>query len=293
MQGQQPKKPINALELKAELARLRVKRSETRDPDIRSALDLRIEQVEQSLLEQKADTPEEPEIPEIPPEPPTTAQLREAEQLVRQARVEKMRENHRASTDLLKKAAEVAPGSPAVLETLGDDLAERRQYKQAREVYGRAFRLDPKNVGLERKYAICVSQMASMGSLDDQMRAHLSDSPFLSADDSLASGGAAIFLSALLPGLGHVVLGKTATGFGIMAAWLLCGGWLLLMYEDLGRLIGMATGGAGSPNPLVLLPVALMMAIYIGTLASFKGRGAAAKKKPLERPKPPVDLPFE
>ncbi|MEZ0324924.1 MAG: tetratricopeptide repeat protein [Fimbriimonas sp.] len=275
--------------LKAELARLRVKRSETKDKDIRAALDVRIGQIEAEIRPIEK-PPEEEEI-EIPTEPPTAQQLAQAEQLVREARVEKIRGNTRGATDLLKKASEVAPGAPAVLEVLGDDLVERKQLDQAKKAYKQAWKLDPKNVGLERKYATVVVQMDAMGSIDDQLRMNLSDSPFSEAE-ARASSTAAIFLSALLPGLGHVVLGRQV-GFLILGAWVLCGIWLTVMRKDLAGLLAFATGGHTSPNLAVLLPVMLMAGIYLGTLASLKSAKKAHKRKPPDRPQPPVDLPFE
>jgi tetratricopeptide (TPR) repeat protein len=276
--------------LKAELARLRVKRSETKDKDIRAALDARIAQLEQEI--RPAEKPPEEEEVEIPTEPPSPQQMAQAEQLVREARVEKIRGNVRGASDLLKKASEVAPGAPTVLEALGDDLVERKQYDNAKKAYKQAWKLDPKNVGIERKYATLVAQMDSMGSIEDQLRMNLSDSPF-SETEARASLGAATLYSALLPGLGHVVLGKKV-GFGIMAAWVLCGIWLFVMYEDLAMLLTMASGGGrGSPNVAVLLPLMIMAGIYLGTLGSLKSARKQTVKKVVERPKPPVDLPFE
>lgn len=272
--------------LKAELARLRVKRTETKDKDIRAALDVRIGQLEAEI--RPVEKPAEEEEIEIPIEPPTPQQLAQAEQLVREARVEKMRGNTRGAGDLLKKASEVAPGAPAVLEVLGDDLLERKQYEQAKKAYRQAWKLDPKNVGLERKYAIIVAQMDVIGSIDDQMRMNLSDSPFSEAD-ARASLGAATLYTALLPGLGHIVLGKKV-GFVILGVWVLGGLWLFSRYEDLARLM---KGDLSAGSVAVLLPLAVMVTIYIGTLASLKSQKKQAVRKPIERPMPPVDLPFE
>ncbi len=276
--------------LKAELARLRVKRSETKDKDIRAALEVRIQQLEEQIRPAEKAAAEE-EI-EIPVEPPTPVQLAEAEKLVREARVEKMRGNTRGAGDLLKKASEVAPGAPAVLEVLADDLVERKQYEQAKKVYKQAWKLDPKNVGMERKFAMIVAQMDSMGSLEDQLRMNLSDSPF-SESAARASLGAATMYSVLLPGLGHLVLGRKV-GFAILGAWVICGIWVFLMYKDLAQLMTMATGGGrGTPNVVVMLPVMIMAGIYLGTLASLKSATKKVVRKNVERPKPPVDLPFE
>ena len=275
--------------LKAELARLRIKRSETKDKDIRGALDERVRQIEAQIL---AEPPKaEEEEPEIPPEPPTPAQLAEAENLVRQARVEKMRGNSKGAGDMLKKASEVAPGAPAVLEVVADDLAERKQFERAKKMYKQAWQLDPKNVGLERKFATLVAQMDALGSIDNQLRMNLSDSPFLNESEALASANAAIIMSAVFPGLGHAVRGKSV-GYAIMVAWLLCAGWLFFMKDEVAGLFRMAAG-SGTPNLVVMVPLLIMAILYLGTLASLKTSTRNVRKRTIDHPRPPVDLPFE
>lgn len=297
MQGTNEEKgPLDAL--RAELERLRQKRADTNDPDIVSALDLRIRQIEAELPAETAPaeapvaTPE-PEEEEAPPPPPSPKEAEEAENLIRQARVEKMRNNRQASTDLLKKAAQIAPGSPVVLEALGDDLAERKKMIEARDTYKKGLAVNPKSVSLDRKYASTVFAIQTAGSLDDQMRRNLSDSAFLTSEDKVASLPVAIMCSAVLPGLGHFILGQTARGAGIMAAWFLCGLWLLSMFGEVAKLFAFAAGGREQPNLVILLPILLMTVIYVATLSTFKGASRDATRKAPERPKPPVDLPFE
>lgn len=299
MQGpNEEKDPLDAL--RAELGRLRQKRQETTDPDIASVLDLRIGQIEAELPKsdeapQEAPSEKEEEVvEEAPPPPPTPEEALEAENYVRQARVEKMRNNRQAATDFLKKAAAVAPGSPAVLEALGDDLAERKKMLEAKEIYAKAVALDKKNVGLERKYGQAVLAVEAAGSLEDQMRMNLSDSAFLTSADKVASLPIAIICSTVFPGLGHLILGQTAKGAWIMGAWVLFGTWLLSMFGDVAKLFAFGMGGGREqPNLVVLLPILIMAVIYVATLASFKTVGRETTRKPPERPKPPVDLPFE
>ncbi|CAN5414599.1 hypothetical protein BH11ARM1_BH11ARM1_04420 [soil metagenome] len=286
MQSEKGPDPNDPKVMKAELVRLRIKLSETEDVDIRTALKERITQ-----LEAKMPAPEAEAVAAPPPPPPTPAQAAEAEQLVRQARVEKMRNNTRGATDLLKKASEIAPGSPAVLEVLGDDYLERRQIAQAKDAYQRASQLDPKNVGLERKYATLVAQTAMMGSLDDQMRASLSDSPFINSSDARASGTAAVMLSAIFPGLGHIVLGRQS-GFAILGAWIVCLVWVILLREDVKALVAYRPEN-GTPNMVVMVPLLIMALIYFSTLASLKSAQRSHTRKPISHPQPPVDKNFE
>src|ERR1700722_569193 len=113
MNPEPPSNPADAL--REEIERIRVKRTQIKDPFIWDALDQKVAHLEKRL-EALTKPKVEVEEPEEVFEPPTPKQLQEAEGFVRQARVEKMRGNAAASTDMLRKAAEAAPTAPAVLE---------------------------------------------------------------------------------------------------------------------------------------------------------------------------------
>lgn len=301
MQDPEPSSPEAIRKLREELVRLRLKYQQSTDRDIRSVLQLRITQIEEQLPPEALQEPTEPletepalEEPEADLPPATREQLEEADKFVRQARVEKMRGNPAKSTELLKQAAAAAPGSASVLEALGDDLAERKQLKAAMDAYRRAFKLDASNVGVEEKLANIALTMGSMGSIEDQMRRNLSDSPFLNEADAVARMPAAVMLSALLPGTGHIVLGRAGQGFAILGAWVISLIWMLSHWFDLVKLISLSSGGREKPDMIVLAPLLLMAVIYVSTLGSLKGMsGQVGRRKPIDRPRPPVDLPFD
>ena len=281
-----------AEQLEQEIARVREKQQALEDPELREALQMKIAHLEAKLL---AMPKEEAVEPELLPEKPTPEQLHAADGLIRQARVEKMRGNVQRSTELLKEAVEAAPTAPAVLEALGDDLMERKQRKEALNAYKRAVKLDPTNVGLERKYAELVLGSSISMSFDEAMRADWSESPLLSSNDHVASGPAATLLSIFLPGLGHIVLGRTATGVAILCAWIASFLWLTLMKKDLAefgaKLYGRASGA--QPNYLVLIPLILLVGIFIGTINSLRVPKKLGGRGKVDRPTPPVNLPFD
>lgn len=288
MEGEIVVSPID--ELSVEIARLREKREANEDPEIKEAIGLKITALEIKLEKLKENHPEAV-LSETEIKPPTEAQLQTADGYVRQARVEKMRGNMVRSTELLKLAVEAAPGAPSVLEALGDDLVERKLMKDARQMYQRALKLDPKNVGLETKYANVVLGTSLSMSVEEQLRLGMSDSLFLTSQDHVASASAATFLSLLLPGLGHIVLGKTLSGIAILSAWLACGFWLLFMAKDLRELAKTFQHGGGSFNPLVFAPLIVMAIIFIGTVNSLRIPKSGARSRS-NRPAPPFDLPF-
>ena len=184
---------------KAEIARLRAKLATIQDRDIRAAIQERVDALAAQVVEPEP-TPEVEKETVAPPPPPTPRQAEEAERLVRHAMLEKQRGNKAAVTKLLEEAVAVAPGAPATLEALGDDFAERRRTKEALECYKRAIALDPNNVGLDRKHAMLVFNVGTAGTIEQQLRANLSDSFLLTSGDQVANLGVARILSFFVPG---------------------------------------------------------------------------------------------
>lgn len=313
MQGPEPATDEQA-KLRQELTRLRLKHKESTDRDIRTVLQMRIDQIEAQLPpDARGDIPAPKpganapvggtpaasnsiaaaeiveNVEDLPP--PTPQQLQEADALIRQARVEKMRNNSQKATDLLKQAVAAAPSAPSVLEALGDDLMERKQVKAAKDAYQKAFKLNPKNVGVEEKLASAALTIGTLGSLEDQMRNHLGSGL---DSEAMARIPYAALLSAILPGSGHIVLGKNGTGIPILVAWLVSVIWFLTHWFDFVKWLSVLKGGHEQPNAIVFVPLVLMAVIYVSTLGSLKGLGGkGVKRKDVVHPKPPVDLPFD
>lgn len=211
-----------------------------------------------------------------PPEqrPLSADEQAEVEALVKQAQLAKIRKQNSVATKLLKEAAEKAPRSAVVLEALGDDLMERKMYNGAADSYGKAVVLDPANVALERKHAdaIYYGQAAGLG-LELE-------------DDTLASPRARIFLAAILPGVGQMVRGAVAKGALIM------GGFVISLIVT--GVIKAENDKRPTPENrfLFILPLAFALVFWMwGILDASAGRKEGPRR--IDRPKPPVDLPFE
>ena len=270
---------------KAEVARLRAKIATIQDRDIRAAIQERIDALSVGIVEGETTLASaEPEA--LPPPPPTPEQAERAEKLVRHAMLEKRRGNQARVTELLQEAVAVAPGAPATLEALGDDLTERRRAKEALDCYKRAMALDPKNVGLEKKHAMLVFSVGTAGSLDDQLRANLSDSFLPTSSDHATSLRVAKFVSYFMPGLGHILLGRPSMGFGLLGGWIGCLAWVAVARNLAGKNGGLAFS--------VYLPALIAFVILVTALSTLgAAREAARPKSGPPRPKPPVDLPFD
>ncbi len=261
-----------------------------KDDDVREALNiqasmlgLKIVRLRRGLTEDAPEAEPEPESAPLPP--PSAEQLEQAEKLIQRAALEKRRGNNQQSTDLLKQAADIAPGAATVLEALGDDLMDRGNYAAAHEAYRSAHRADPTNVGIERKYALISSSTVRTMSVEDQLRLGV-DSPFVRPEETMASPKVARILSFFIPGSGQLVLGYPRKGLAIFLVWLVSASLFFLA----GYL-----GGKGSPIPSwAYFPLAVAVVTWIvGIYDSNSGQKGAEKKATVNRPTPPVNMPFE
>jgi len=300
-------------DLRKELTRLREKRLKATDKSIISVLDMRINQIEtevpelanagyaedQEKLAREAKAAakklEEEEIQRILSLPkPSKAEMDEAEKFIRQARLEKQRGNKQAVTEALTKATKIAPGSPLVMEAMADDLLERKQFKQAKLLLKQATTLDPKNVGLERKYAELVLRGSGNYSIENQLR--YGDDLLLSGEDQVAGVWAARLLSAFVPGVGQMVLGRTVKGICLFLGYVVCFAVIVVWQDSFKEfLTGLYKPHAHSGNIMMVVPLLISIAIWIYAMVDLGGQKAktVARQHKVDRPAPPVDLPFE
>lgn len=289
--GSEPIRDPEAIRL--EIKRLEAKLFAADDPDIAGAL-------ETKLATLRAELPKEADeltVAAEPPAPPSEEEAAEAERLIVMARLEKGRGNRQASTDLLKQATAIAPGSATVVEALGDDLLDRKRYKEAKEAYAQAHAIEPSNVGIERKLANAALASATGMSIEDQLRMGM-DGPLLSPEESLASAKVATLLSFLLPGSGQIVMGRNVTGISIMAGWVLMIVWIVVLRDELQGLLGMmglsGADGPRRPNGLtVMLPIAIAAMLHLTSIFLAGSAAKASTGRRIDRPIPPVDKPFE
>jgi tetratricopeptide (TPR) repeat protein len=203
--------------LRGQIQTLEAKLKIATEPMAVAALQEKLADLRKRLASPKSKRAErEKETEEPLPDPPTPEAAAKAEELIRQARVAKMRNQAQEATNLLHQAVAVAPGSPTVLEALGNELAERKRYTDARSAYYQAHRLAPNNLALERKYA----QMVLYGISGETAKAQ-ADSILLTSEDTMADAKWATVLSLFIPGIGHLVLGENVMGFSLISTWLL------------------------------------------------------------------------
>ncbi|MCX7798988.1 MAG: hypothetical protein N2109_01440 [Fimbriimonadales bacterium] len=186
--------------------------------------------------------------------------------------------------ELYRKAAQTAPSSASVLAASGEGLLDHRMVQEAKDLLQRAKELAPDDPNVERQYARAVLAAAEgVWSL-----------PTSQAGLDYASAKSATLLSMLVPGLGQLVAGRTTKGVTMLAGWVACLAWALLIPKGLSGLVAILFGSLGSEvNLLVLLPLAGVFAFWLAAIYDMNAEAKRARPSRPDRPKPPVDLPYE
>lgn len=284
--------------LQAKISELQYKADRATDEDIKEGFNLeviklgmKVARLQRGFDEELPSEVERTEHDEEELEPlpkPTLAELTEADSFIQRARLEKTRGNLQGSTDFLKKAAEIAPGAAPVLEALGDDLAERKQYAAAHEVYKRARRADPNSASIERKYAALAMYGKGGMSIEEQIAINLSDAPLTAPGEEYASPRVAALLNWFIPGLGHFVLGYPKKGLTIfLIVTLSISIFFLLNYMT------SPASGRSTPPGYAYFFIVLAIVTYIAGIMDTMTMAKKTERKHIDRPVPPVNKPFE
>lgn len=199
-----------------------------------------------------------------------TALILKAEDLIRQYRLAKQRGQALAATDLLSQANAVTAYSAQVQEAMGDEYAAKNEWTKAKEAYHLAHRLNPRDVGIERKYAEIVLRSNRNFDIENALRSGSIDALLLSQNDQVARPGMAALLSFCLPGLGQFVLGKNVLGGTLLGTWLVSFVFLFLHFRTSKGHVDALTIGAG-------IVVILTIIVGVGDCLS-----AGKKKNKLE-----------
>lgn len=214
---------------------------------------------------------------------PDPKKVAEADALLVRARLAASRGQRTEAERLLREASDLAPNAPSVLQAIGDAHAEAKRWAEARDAYAKAVRLEPGNVALERKHAAAVFQIAQ-GQLDSM-------SSSAGHFDGMATARAAALYSLLLPGLGHILSGFVGVGVGIMAAWVFS--VVAFFLTEPGKFVEWMFGRGTDFNVLTFVFGIVALSIHIGAASVLAKEAKSAARRSIDRPRPPVDLPFE
>ena len=280
-------------ELKAEIARLAAKITASSDSDIIEALKFKKDALEVELVEAIQKVEEEKALEVSATEPEVELPEAEIEKLIRAARAHFAAERKPALREALATLEKAAPNHPDVLELKADQLMAAKDFVSAVPVLKKARKIAPKSKAIEEKLAQASLKAAYAGSIESQLRAGLSDSPFLNDGDIKASPTAATFASMFLPGAGHLFIGQTKKGFIYLTSWIFCFANLLIRVKNESDSAGGVRQFDFSMSMIFFGFCTLLTYMIALFECAALGKRVGARKDPPTRPKPPVDLPFE
>jgi len=185
------------------------------------------------------------------------------DQLLREAHIQKMRQQTVAAEDLCKKALELVPDDAMALEMLGDMLVERGKYEDALDAFRRAAATTIRPEVIETKVARTVLRQA------EEDRERLEAQLFLSGAGAPTkerqNRSTAVLLSLICPGGGQLFKGQMVKGAILLAVTALSAfGWpdcLKLLFTVFG-----GSRGGEDPNGFLVVLGLVGLAVYIYSL---------------------------
>lgn len=228
----------------------------------------------------------EPDLTEPAPSRWITVSLEDAnraDMLLRQAHIAKTRGEADRSSHMVAEAYQQFPHYPAAILAYVDELLDRGRAGDAVRILDEAVATTPPNLALEDKRAELVLRTRYRAPIDlDEAKANY------------ASGKTALWLSVLLPGLGHMAMENYQRGAWIMAAWLVGIGGVFLVPNGVPGLAGVLSPHAKVPfNPLVLLPILIALAAFAVAVSEMSHIAKQTETLRPTHPVPPENLPFE
>lgn len=206
-----------------------------------------------------------------------------ADTLLRQAHIAKTRGEVDRASHMVAEAYQQFPYYPGAIMAYVDELLERGRAGDARRILDHAVATTPPNLALEDKRAELVLRTLYRAPIDLE-----------EAKAGYASAKTALWLSVLLPGLGHMAMENYPRGAGIMAAWLLGIGGVFLVPNGVPGLAGVLNPHAKVPfNPLVLLPMLFALAAFAVAVSEMSQVAKQTETLRPTHPVPPDNLPFE
>ena len=284
---------MNSVDIKAEINRLKAKISASTDKDIVDALEYKLAALEAQLVAAEKDEKQDAILEAAVVESKLPEE--EIEKLLRFGRMQLNQKKLKELGETVSKLEANAPDHPNVLELRAEILCEKKEFQKALQLLKRARKLAPKDAHLERRLAEVAIKASYSQNFDSMMMGELSDSPFLSKGDITAGATYATIYSVFFPGAGHIVIGQTGKGITMLILWLSCISYLVGTGSLQRGLVGLFARTSSGEVGMLAIGIGFI-AVMIHMIAIFECAALSKRKSPgirIEKPKPPVNLPFD
>ena len=205
------------------------------------------------------------------------------EQLLREAQLQRMREQWSAAEMLCREALEIEPEEPQGLEMLGDLQVGKGNLDGALEHYRKALEMQPQRAALEEKIAhlVLLKDQEERDKIAAQL---LLDCP-PSKSERKRFTAVAVLLSVVFPGGGQLLMGQYVKGGVLMAVFAI---GMFLGIPDLYKLLGALSAAPGShapvvhPNPLFAMLGMLSVVVWFYSLLDASSQAGKSSRKGIE-----------
>ncbi len=285
------------IDLKAELVRIKAKLSASSDSDIKEALQFKIEALTDQMMAAVKEVEDADEAAKlVSSETVEEISPYELEKDIRLARAHIAGDRKPAAREILARLEKAAPNNVDVLELKADMLLANKDVKNALPLLKKAHEVAPDNIMVEKKLAEVALRASTLGSIDDQLRSGLSSS-MIASGDLKASATAATVYSVFIPGAGHIFVGMNTKGFVYLFIWLgslIPLAWMVHLKLDAIHAVNGTLRDFSPSMPIIALFFVAAMDYFVALFecAALGKAPGGGKRRVIEHPKPPVDLPF-
>lgn len=212
----------------------------------------------------------------------------EADKLISQANVLRLRGQIAEALDMCEQAVKVDPECAAAWEMLGDMRQEAGRMEEAKSAYEKATAIEPGRVSAERKFAECTLALANLKMQQDEWKRMVEGGEKIYMPKR--NQGIALLLSALMPGLGQIYNGEFVKAGALMGLTMI--GWIVIfaspdgghVVQNMLKLFFAPPGsvsGVGM-SPLIVSTLLSVIALYFYGLLDAVYR-AGAHNRALEK----------
>ncbi len=198
------------------------------------------------------------------------------------------RGDEEAAALVVTQILEKYPYRPHALEFQADALRDAGKTAEALALYKKIITENKGWVATERKYADLVFKLEGSSAEIRQLMEADNLGLLLARPDAQRHPGTAAALSLLVPGLGQIYNGELTKGLWLLA-WAAASLTVFVEFSTYpGARPGLTPVGYISAASIALCWIVCILDAYV-----HAPKGAAPAVKKTEKPKPPVDLPYE
>ncbi len=213
---------------------------------------------------------------------------KEIDDTYQQALIHIRRDDKPTALSITKKLIEKYPDNPWAMDAHADVLYANNKLEEARDTYKKILDTNKGWINTEKKYAQVVLDIANKQHSFEHLIKEMSISEMITPAGAKRSSGLAAFASLICPGLGQFANGQTTKGVVFFLITVIL--WVAVFTSN--AIIFSRTQFFITAIGWVII-IALIITYLTAIIDASMNTPKDIPMQPQQRPKPPVDLPFE